>query len=198
MGVSRVCPCLPVSKTSRYWSRPRRGGRRRISLHFKKKKNGHLELVYLVACSLFHVVPSPFSVRTFNCCCSPRQVFNSVNLGQIFVIAMIASAIWWQSENVSDIAGAMFFISIQQAFNGLNVRLALRAMLGAPSTPPSLLPPAFCRLVSFSHPHEYSKLSWPPRQRAAEIPHSVLRVALWFFFSSSVSHHMYACLHLVF
>ena len=52
-----------------------------------------------------------------------HQVFNSVNLGQIFVIAVIASAIWWQSENVSDIAGAMFFISIQQAFNGLNVRV---------------------------------------------------------------------------
>eukprot|EP00752_Nemacystus_decipiens_P017531 g15711.t1 len=54
---------------------------------------------------------------------SRGEVFNSVNLGQIFVIAMIASAIWWQSENVSDIAGAMFFISIQQAFNGLNTSM---------------------------------------------------------------------------
>lgn len=49
------------------------------------------------------------------------QVFNAVNLGQIFAVAVIASAIWWQSDSVSDIAGALFFISIQQAFNGLNV-----------------------------------------------------------------------------
>eukprot|EP00903_Cladosiphon_okamuranus_P006188 g6085.t1 len=54
---------------------------------------------------------------------SRGEVFNSVNLGQIFMIAVIASAIWWQSENVSDISGAMFFISIQQAFNGLNTSM---------------------------------------------------------------------------
>ncbi|CAN0407440.1 unnamed protein product, partial [Scytosiphon promiscuus] len=51
------------------------------------------------------------------------KVFNSVNLGQIFMIAVIASAIWWQSDNVADIAGSMFFISIQQAFNGLNTSM---------------------------------------------------------------------------
>ena len=49
------------------------------------------------------------------------QVFNAVNLGQIFAVAVIASAIWWQSDSVSDIAGSLFFISIQQSFNGLNV-----------------------------------------------------------------------------
>ncbi|CAB1099125.1 ABC [Ectocarpus sp. CCAP 1310/34] len=54
---------------------------------------------------------------------SRGEVFNSVNLTQIFVVAMMASAIWWQSENVSDIAGTMFFISIQQAFNGLNTSM---------------------------------------------------------------------------
>ncbi|CAM9153959.1 unnamed protein product [Scytosiphon promiscuus] len=54
---------------------------------------------------------------------SRGEVFNSVNLGQIFMIALIASAIWWQSDNVADIAGSMFFISIQQAFNGLNTSM---------------------------------------------------------------------------
>ena len=47
-----------------------------------------------------------------------------MNLGQIFAVAVIASAIWWQSDSVSDIAGSLFFISIQQAFNGLNVSAA--------------------------------------------------------------------------
>lgn len=55
----------------------------------------------------------------------PTQVFNAVNLGQIFMVAAVASAIWWQSESVADVAGAMFFVSIQQSFNGLNVRASL-------------------------------------------------------------------------
>lgn len=54
---------------------------------------------------------------------SRGEVFNAVNLGQIFAVAVIASAIWWQSDSVSDIAGALFFISIQQAFNGLNTSM---------------------------------------------------------------------------
>lgn len=94
--------------------------RRLIGLHF------------LVALCLLPCVGS--YVRSFCCCFVATfvlfppaepidQVFNAVNLGQIFVIAVIASAIWWQSDNVSDIAGAMFFISIQQAFNGLNTSM---------------------------------------------------------------------------
>lgn len=61
-------------------------------------------------------------------CClmpSPPQVFNSVNLGQIFMTAVIASAIWWQSNNVADISGSMFFVSLQQSFNGLNTSMRI-------------------------------------------------------------------------
>eukprot|EP00904_Undaria_pinnatifida_P003908 jgi/Undpi1/13518/HiC_scaffold_8.g03177.m1 len=54
---------------------------------------------------------------------SRGEVFNAVNLGQIFAVAVIASAIWWNSDSVSDIAGTLFFISIQQAFNGLNTSM---------------------------------------------------------------------------
>lgn len=52
---------------------------------------------------------------------SNGQVFNAVNLGQILMIAVIASAIWWQSDNVGDIAGTMFFVSMQQSVIGINV-----------------------------------------------------------------------------
>eukprot|EP00904_Undaria_pinnatifida_P003909 jgi/Undpi1/13519/HiC_scaffold_8.g03178.m1 len=52
---------------------------------------------------------------------SRGEVFNVVNLGQILMIAVIASAIWWRSDNVGDIAGAMFFVSIQQSVIGINV-----------------------------------------------------------------------------
>lgn len=54
---------------------------------------------------------------------SRGEVFNTVNLSQIFMVAVIASAVWWQSDNVSDLAGAMFFISIQQSFNGINTSM---------------------------------------------------------------------------
>ncbi len=96
-------------------------------------------LVVLIVACLGSKLPSFVVCRSVNtsdvacsrCCCvcslptdrPINQVFNAVNLGQIFVIAMTASAIWWQSDNVSDIAGAMFFISIQQAFNGLNTSM---------------------------------------------------------------------------
>lgn len=51
---------------------------------------------------------------------SNDQVFNAVNLGQILMIAVIASAMWWQSDNVGDIAGTMFFVSMQQSVIGIN------------------------------------------------------------------------------
>lgn len=69
--------------------------------------------------SVYPIFSFPRALPQFTCCFF--QVFNAVNLGQIFMVAVIASAIWWQSDNVADIAGTMFFISIQQSFNGLNV-----------------------------------------------------------------------------
>lgn len=65
----------------------------------------------------------------FLSCVSGGQVFNVVNLGQILMIAVIASAIWWRSDNVGDIAGAMFFVSIQQSVIGINVSQSVLVVL---------------------------------------------------------------------
>ncbi|CAN0186714.1 unnamed protein product, partial [Laminaria digitata] len=51
------------------------------------------------------------------------QVFNAVHLGQTLILAIIASGLWWQSDNVADKAGAMFFISMQQSVIGLQTSM---------------------------------------------------------------------------
>ena len=52
---------------------------------------------------------------------SNDQAFNAVNLGQLFVLAVIVSSIWWQSDSIADKAGTLFFVSFQQSLHGLNV-----------------------------------------------------------------------------
>ncbi|KAG5177382.1 ATP-binding cassette superfamily [Tribonema minus] len=51
---------------------------------------------------------------------SRGEVFSGVNIFQILAVAVIASAVWFQSNNISDITGVFFFISIQQSFNALS------------------------------------------------------------------------------
>mmetsp|Transcript_10082 Transcript_10082/g.15181 ORF Transcript_10082/g.15181 Transcript_10082/m.15181 type:complete len:661 (+) Transcript_10082:84-2066(+) len=52
---------------------------------------------------------------------SRGEVFTGANIFQIMAVAIIASALWWQSDNVSDITGVFFFISIQQSFNAMSL-----------------------------------------------------------------------------
>lgn len=56
------------------------------------------------------------------------QVFNAVYLGQTLMLAIIASGLWWQSDNVADKAGVMFFISMQQSVIGLQVSIIPRLL----------------------------------------------------------------------
>eukprot|EP00953_Heterococcus_sp_UTEX-ZZ885_P034672 17935-Heterococcus_DN1.PRE.4 len=50
---------------------------------------------------------------------SRGEAFSAVNIFQILAVAIIASAVWWQSNNIRDTTGVFFFISIQQSFNAL-------------------------------------------------------------------------------
>lgn len=74
--------------------------------------------VFLLRCILFF-----FRVLKRCSCVFPQnvQVFNAVNLGQMFMLAVVVSGVWWQSDNVIDRAGTMFFISLIQSITGANV-----------------------------------------------------------------------------
>jgi hypothetical protein len=51
---------------------------------------------------------------------SRGEAFSAVNIFQILAVAIIASAVWWQSNNIRDTTGVFFFISIQQSFNAVS------------------------------------------------------------------------------
>ena len=51
------------------------------------------------------------------------EVFSYVHVFQILTVAVIASLVWWQSENWEDVMGIIFFCNIQQSFNSMNTVL---------------------------------------------------------------------------
>jgi len=48
------------------------------------------------------------------------EVFNGVNIFQIMTVSIIASIVWFQSNNIRDLTGVLFFILIQQSFNTMS------------------------------------------------------------------------------
>mmetsp|Transcript_8874 Transcript_8874/g.25789 ORF Transcript_8874/g.25789 Transcript_8874/m.25789 type:complete len:696 (-) Transcript_8874:191-2278(-) len=48
------------------------------------------------------------------------EIFSHVYIFQMVSVAIIASLVWLQSEDVGDILGVLFFINIQQSFNTMN------------------------------------------------------------------------------
>eukprot|EP00457_Paulinella_chromatophora_P003506 gb/GEZN01003514.1/.p1 GENE.gb/GEZN01003514.1/~~gb/GEZN01003514.1/.p1 ORF type:complete len:711 (-),score=79.39 gb/GEZN01003514.1/:23-1897(-) len=47
------------------------------------------------------------------------SVFNKINIVSVILMAIIASFVWWQTENIQDTIGLLFFILLQQSFDNL-------------------------------------------------------------------------------
>eukprot|EP00808_Paulinella_micropora_P014425 g75589.t1 len=47
------------------------------------------------------------------------DIFNLVQLISILLMALFTSFVWWQTTNITDIIGLLFFINVQQSFDNL-------------------------------------------------------------------------------